>query len=194
MLGADINRLKGDIIFTKQLRGFPFTFHSTWGLFSPKNIDEGTELLINNIAINPEDISLDLGCGYGAIGLTVAKLSAKGSVHLIDKDFVAIEYANKNAKVNKIGNCKIYLSNGLSHVPDIHFDNIFSNVPGKVGKELYWIMINDAKKYLKKGGKLYIVFISGLKDFFKRNFKDVYGNYTYIASSKTYTVAIASKL
>lgn len=113
---------------------------------------------------------------------------------MIDKDFVGIKYANKNAKVNKINNCKIYLSNGFSHVPDIGFDNIVSNVPAKVGKEFYWIMINDAKKYLKKDGKLYFVFISGLKDFFKRNFKEIFGNYTFITSSKIYTVAMALKI
>ncbi len=185
----DIN-LKNDIIFQKVLRGFDFTFHSTWGLFSPREIDEGTELLINNIDIKETDISLDLGCGYAPIGLIIAKLTPHGFVHLVDKDFVAVNYAKKNADMNKLPNCQIYLSNGFSNIPDIKFDNIVSNIPAKTGKELYWIIMEDAKRYLKPGGKLYFVFISGLKEFFKRNFKEIFGNYTHIANSKTYTVGM----
>ncbi|OGK24062.1 methyltransferase [Candidatus Roizmanbacteria bacterium RIFCSPHIGHO2_12_FULL_37_9b] len=187
------NKLNKDIVFKKQLRGADFIFHSTWGLFSPKDLDEGSKLLIDNLDVNPTDISLDLGCGYGAIGITIAKLSPKGFVHLIDKDFVAVEYAKKNTRWNKLVNCDTYLSNGFSNVPNIQFNNIVSNIPAKVGKELYWIIIKDAKKHLKKDGKLYFVFISGLKKFFKRNFNKVFGNYTHIASSKTYTVAYAIK-
>lgn len=191
MLSA--NKLKKDIVFQKELRGFDFTFHSTWGLFSPKNIDEGTELLINNIDVKSKDISLDLGCGYGAIGLTIAKLSPQGSVHLIDKDFVAVDYAKKNTQINKINNCQIYLSNGFNNVPEIKFDNIVSNIPAKTGKEFYWIMMYDAKKYLKINGKFYLVYISGLKEFFKRNFREIFGNYKTIVSSKTYTIGYAIK-
>ncbi|MBI3385112.1 class I SAM-dependent methyltransferase [Candidatus Gottesmanbacteria bacterium] len=189
MPSRDFN-LKSDIVFQKNLRGFNFTFHSTWGLFSPKNIDEGTELLINNIDVKPDDVSLDLGCGYGAAGIVIAKLSPEGVVHMVDKDFVAIDYANKNIAVNNINNCKIYLSNGFSNVSDIKFDNIVCNVPAKTGKELYWIMMEDAKKHLKPEGKLYFVFISGLKEFFKRNFKEIFGNYTTVVASKTYTVGL----
>lgn len=190
MASRDTN-LKNDILFKKELRGFNFTFHSTWGLFSPKIIDEGTELLIENINVKPAGISLDLGCGYGAIGLTIAKLSPQGFVHMVDKDFVAIDYSKKNAEVNHINNSDIYLSNAFSNVPDIKFDNIVANIPAKTGKELYWIIIEDAKKHLKPGGKLYFVFVSGLKEFFKRNFKEIFENYNRIATNGTYTVAMA---
>lgn len=185
--------LKKDIVFSKKLKVNDFVFHSTWGLFSPKDVDEGTELLINHVDVKTTDVSLDLGCGYGAIGLSLAKLSPQGKVHLVDKDFVAVEYAKKNAQLNNLNNCDIYLSNGFSHVPDIQFDNIVSNIPAKTGKELYWIIMEDAKKYLKTGGKLYFVYISGLKEFFKRNLTEIFGNYTQIAKSKTYTVGMARK-
>lgn len=192
MASRDTN-LKRDIVFQKELRGFNFTFHSTWGLFSPKTIDEGTEFLIENLSVKPTDISLDLGCGYGAIGLTTAKLSPQGFVHMVDKDFVAIDYSKKNANINFINNCDIYLSNAFGNVPDIKFDNIVANIPAKTGKELYWIIIEDAKKHLKPGGKLYFVFISGLNEFFKRNFKEIFGNYNRVATNGTHTVAMAIK-
>lgn len=187
-----LDKLKKDICFEKTLKGHELKFCSTWGLFSQEGIDEGTELLINHLDIKPNDISLDLGCGYGAIGLTVTKLSPQGKVHLIDKDYVAVEYAKKNALLNKIENCEIYLSNTFEKVPEIQFDNIISNLPAKVSKELFWIIFLESKKYLKPGGKLYVVTISGLKEFIKRNFIEIFGNYEKLGQNKTYTTAVAS--
>lgn len=186
--------LKKDIRFEAKLRNIPLTFCSTWGLFSPERIDEGTALLLNEIEARRDDVSLDLGCGYGPIGLTLAKLSPQGSVHLIDKDFVAIEYAKKNAAANHITNCKIYLSNGFSHIPsELRFNTIASNLPAKSSKELYWVLFNNAKQYLKPGGRFYVVTISGLKEFIKRNFQETFGNYKKLKQGKTYTVAMAVK-
>lgn len=169
------------------------TFYSTWGLFSPKEIDEGSALLIKNVDVGESDQILDIGCGYGSIGLTLAKLAPHGKIHLIDKDFVAIDYTKKNAHINHIDNCEIYLSNGFSHVPDIQFDTIVSNLPAKVGKEFFWILLENSKKHLKPGGKIYVVTISGLRKFIKRNFIEFFGNYEKIDHNKTYTVAMASK-
>lgn len=173
------------------LRGFPMTFYSTWGLFSPREIDEGSALLIDNVEVASSDKLLDIGCGWGVIGLALAKLASQGKVHLIDKDYVAIDYAKKNARINHIDNCEIYLSNGFSNVPDTQFDTIVSNLPAKVGKELFWIILHDAKTHLRQGGKLYVVTISGLKEFIKRNFKEIFGNYEKAAQNKTYSVFLA---
>lgn len=60
-----------------------------------------------------------------------------------------------------------------------------------VGKELLWIIFLDSKKHLKPGGKFYVVTISGLKEFIKRNFKEVFGNYEKLGQNKTHTVALA---
>lgn len=190
---SDINNLKRDIRIDTQLRGFPMTFYSTWGLFSPKSIDEGTALLINSIEVNASDMILDIGCGYGPIGLTLAKFAPQGSVHLIDKDFIAVEYAKKNAHINHINNTEIYLSNGFSAVPNVQFDCIVSNLPAKVGKELIQILIFEAKEHLKPNGKLYVVTISGLREFIKRTFKECFGSYEKSAQNGTYTVSLAYK-
>ena len=82
---VDISRLCEDIVFEETLRGRAFTFHSTWGLFNPKRIDPGTRLLIEHIKAGPADRCLDLGCGYGPIGLSLGYLCPEGEVHLIDK-------------------------------------------------------------------------------------------------------------
>jgi 16S rRNA (guanine1207-N2)-methyltransferase len=194
MLPKNPQTLKQDIVFPANLRGHNLDFHSTWGLFSPTEIDEGSRMLIEEIDVKPADDTLEIGCGYGPIGLTIAKLSPQGRVHLLDKDFVAIDYTRKNAEINGIKNCDIYLSNAFSAVPeDQKFDNIVSNLPAKVGKELLYIILTDAKSHLKPGGKIVVVVISGLKEYIKRNFQEVFGNYEKLKQGKTYLVAQATK-
>jgi len=188
----DIRKLKEDIAFRANLLGDDFTFKSTWGLFSPTEIDEGTKFLLDYLEIQSGDVSLDIGCGYGALGLPIAKKSPQGVTHLVDKDFTALEYAKKNAALNGITNCEIYLSNGFSAVPhDAKFDLIVSNLPAKVGKELFWIFLDDAKRHLKPGGRIYVVTISGLREFIKRNFQEVFGNYEKVKQGAAYTVGKA---
>ncbi len=191
----DIKKFKADLEFKKELLERTYVFHSTYGLFSPKEIDFGTELLIKELKIKPTDLSLDLGCGYGAIGLVLAHLSPQGSVHMVDKDFVAVEFAQKNAALNNLPNCKVYLSNGFSKVPQgMQFDNVVSNFPANTGKELFSTIIFDAKTHLKPGGKLYIVTITALRQFVKRAFEEIFGNYSKPIQTSKYTVSVAEKM
>ena len=171
-----------------------FVFHSTWGLFSPREIDAGSRLLIRYMQVNETDICLDLGCGYGPIGLTMARLAPQGKVYMVDRDFVAVEYARKNAELNGVTNCEALLSNAFSHIPDdLQFDVIASNLPAHVGKELLYLILSDAKRHLKKDGRLYVVTIAGIRAFIKRNFVEVFGNYKKVKQGQNYTVALAVK-
>lgn len=189
-----IPELKSDIVFTTELKRQKLTLHSTWGLFSPKAIDEGTHLLLEYVEVSPDADILDLGCGYGPLGLTLAKLAPQGQTHLVDKDYVAVEFTAKNAGLNHLPNAKAYLSNGFSAVPaEQKFDLIVSNVPAKIGTELLQIFLHDAHAHLKPGGTLAIVTVSGLKDYMKRHLTAVFGNYEKLKQSKTYTAASAVK-
>lgn len=179
--------------FQAELCGTSLAFSATWGLFSPKGIDAGTHLLIEHIDIREGDICLDLGCGYGAIGITLAKCVQTSTVYMVDKDFVAVDYARKNVEQNRLQNCHVLLSNGFSHLPNIQFDLIVSNLPANVGKELLQIFLLDVKHYLKPNGRLYVVTISGLREFIKRNFKAVFGNYRKVKQRNTHTVAMATR-
>ena len=183
---------QSEITFQIKLRGFDLTFTTTWGLFSPKAVDAGTQLLIELLEIEVGDTCLDLGCGYGAIGVAMAKCTQTADVYMVDKDFVAVDYARKNVKQNQLSNCHILLSNGFSHLPDIQFDVIASNLPANVGKELLQIFFIDAKRHLKQGGRIYVVTISGLREFIKRNFMEVFGNYRKVKQRNTHTVAMAT--
>ena len=188
----NLNELRKDITFKEQLGGQSLTYHSTWGIFSPREIDEGTRLFMKYIKVNPDDDCFDLGCGYGPIGLTLAKLAPQGQTLMVDKDFMAVEYSNKNAKINQIKNASAILSNGFQHVdPALRFDLIASNIPAKVGKEMMSLMLHDARSRLKPKGRLYLVTINGLRQYMKRNLKEVFGNYKKLKQGAKYTVHLA---
>jgi 16S rRNA G1207 methylase RsmC len=190
----DIPKLKKDLSIQTTLLGHDLTLKTRWGVFSPRAIDEGTLLLMKYLDINEHDKCLDLGCGYGPIGLSVAKSCPQGEVHMVDKDFVAIELSNNNAKLNHIDNAQAYLSDAFSSVnKDNYFDQIISNVPAKVGREQLSIILYDAHDALKPGGKITFVTINGLRNFIKDNFKSVFGNYKKLKQGQKYTISQAIK-
>lgn len=189
----EVKKLREDIVFNETLKGFPFVFHTTWGIFSPRNIDEGTLLLLKYLEINENDDCLDLGCGYGPLGLTMAKLAPNGSTTLVDKDFKAVEYSNINAELNQLNNAEALLSNGFDQISKRKFDIVVSNVPAKVGNEMLSLFLHDAYKQMKSGGKIYVVTITGLRKYIKRNFEEVFGNYKKLKQGPNYTVAMATK-
>jgi 16S rRNA (guanine1207-N2)-methyltransferase len=189
-----LNALRQDIVFTAELGGRSQTLHSTWGLFSPREIDEGTRLLLAHLEVGPDDDCLDLGCGYGAIGLALATLAPRGQTLMVDKDFVAVDYATRNIRGNRLENARAQLSNGFDQIDaGQRFDLIASNIPAKVGKELLALLLHDAHARLRPGGRLYLVTINGLRQYMKRNLTEVFGNYDKLKQGAHYTVALAER-
>jgi len=138
------HQIRQDLTLQSIQRGHPINFKPTWGLFSPKAIDAGSQLLLDFLKIEENDNCLDLGCGYGILGLTMARSAPLGKTVLVDKDFVAVNYSEKNRRLNNIDNAECYLSNGFDQIPDQQFDIIVSNIPAKVGKEMLYIYLFDA--------------------------------------------------
>jgi len=189
----DLERLRQDIVFSDELMGHSLTFHTTWGLFSPKAIDEGTRLLLRHLEVQPDDRAIDLGCGYGPLGLAIARSAPQGSCLMVDKDFVAVEYANANARRNGVENAHAMLSDGLKHIPDQTFTLAVTNLPAKTSKEHYYLFFHDILEHLEPGGRCYVVVISGLRRFIERAFTEVFGNHSKVKQGKNYTVAMAVK-
>lgn len=189
----DPRNLRRDLVFEDNLLGHALTFHTTWGLFSPKGIDDGTRLLLDHLEVRPDDRALDLGCGYGPLGIAIARSAPQGSCLMVDKDFVAVEYANANARRNQAANATAMLSDGLRHVPGQTFSLAVSNLPAKTSKEHYYIFFNDIHDNLAPGGRFYVVVISGLRQFIARTFMEVFGNHTKVKQGRNYTVALARK-
>ncbi|OOZ74299.1 methyltransferase [Solemya velum gill symbiont] len=189
-----IDRLRQDIHFSETLNGHTLVFHTTWGIFSPRAIDEGTRLLLEHLEIRENDRAIDLGCGYGPLGLTIAKSAPQGECLMVDKDFVAVEYANANAARNHIDNASAMLSDGLKHIGrQQKFTLAVTNLPAKTSNEHYYLFFQDIYEHLEPGGRIYVVVISGLRQFIKRAFIEVFGNHKKIKQSKNYTVAMATK-
>lgn len=190
----EIAQLRADLVQTTTLMNQSLTLHSTWGLFSPREIDEGTRLLMGFLdAPKPGQTIVDLGCGYGPIGLALAKAQPEAEVILLDKDFVACAFAASNAQRNHLSNVIVKPSNGLDALRGQHVDRIVSNVPAKVGKEMWSIMLWDAAEALNPGGDIWFVSINGLRDYFKRTFKEQFGNYEKIKQGQNYTIHRAIK-
>lgn len=184
-----IDALRRDQVIDCELLDQRLTLHSTWGLFSPREIDAGTRLLLEHTPVPPDDSTIvDLGCGYGPIGISMAKACPTSQVMLLDKDFVAVEYAQGNIGRNHLKNAGAQLSNGLSAIQGSRFDRLYSNVPAKVGKEMWQIMLFDTWRGLNPGGEVWFVSINGLRDYFKRTMKEQFGNYEKVKQGKTYTV------
>lgn len=175
--------------------GKPYRFITSWGIFSPRQIDEGSRLLLDNLVVSDDDSVLDLGCGYGPLGICIAGAATQGSVLMVDRDFVAVEYCQKNIKLNGLTNAEAQLSNGFQHVPaDREFSLVVSNLPAKVGNEMMSLFLHDSYQRLKPDGRLVVVHILGLKSFIKRGFKEVFGNYKKLKQGKRYIVAEARRL
>ena len=190
----DPERLRDDIVFTTRLRDRELTFHSRWGLFSPRGIDDGTRLLIDHLDLKPSDHCLDLGCGYGPIGVIMARIAADGLTYLVDKDFVAVEYAEENAKRNGVSNYRALLSDGFSALPaEQQFDIVASNLPAKAGNEAYYVMFREAYEHLREGGRFYVVTLSAPRRFIERAFTEVFGNYKKVKQGRAHTVSMAVK-
>jgi 16S rRNA G1207 methylase RsmC len=189
---TELAALRAPIRFDAELAGRRLRFESTWGLFSPREIDAGTALLLRHVEVSAGADCLDLGCGYGPIGCTLAALAPAGRTLMVDKDFVAVDFARRNAALNGLTNAEAQLSNGFADIdPARRFDLVASNIPAKVGKELLTILLHDARARLNPGGQLYVVTVNGLREFMKRHLRDVFGNYDKLKQGPHYTVALA---
>lgn len=185
---------RSDIIFTQEVLGKPFTFHTTWGIFSPEKLDEGSLMLLDYIDFKASDNSIDLGCGYGVLGMTASRECPNGQHILIDKDFVAVEYARLNCQKNGLTNTEVFLSNGFNQVDkNKKFSLVMSNLPAKASKEQHYLYLLDAYERMEVGGRFYVVTINGLRDFMKRSFTEVFGNADKLKQGKTYTITVAIK-
>lgn len=173
------------------LLGKQYIFETKPGLFSKDKIDSGTQLLIEHMSINKTDSVLDLGCGYGVIGLVAADLASKGIVYMVDTDIRAIKYSKINAKLNNINNVEIIPSDGFDELKGITFDVILSNPPSHTPKETIRELLNGAREQLNPNGKLFFVVERRIKPMYKREVEKAFGDYEEISSGANHVVLLA---
>jgi 16S rRNA (guanine1207-N2)-methyltransferase len=142
-------------------------FRTSQELFSSHDIDLGSKFLLRTIVeagYPPPQSILDLGCGYGPLGLMLKALNPQSTVHLTDRDALAVEYARKNAALNNLSNVEDYGSLGYDDVTRKDFDLIVSNIPGKAGEPVITYLLREAQFYLKPGGIAAIVIVTPLAE------------------------------
>ena len=140
------------------LRGHPFQFTSDSGVFSKKEVDFGSRLLIETFEEPEVDGPiLDVGCGYGPIGLSLAREYTKRTIEMIDINERALELSKENAVLNKIDNVLIYKSDRLTNVKTEGFAVILTNPPIRAGKKVVHDILEQSFERLIIGGELWVV-------------------------------------
>ena len=167
------------------------TIKTDAGVFSKDKIDKGSETLIAAARKSdyPEGNLLDLGCGYGIIGISLAKSFKNRLIEMVDVNERALSLAKANAQTNQVENVEIYPSDVFSNVTNKKLAGIISNPPIRAGKKVVHQILEEAYDHLIKGGKLQIVIQrkQGAPSA-KKKMKEVFGNVERIALEKGYWV------
>ncbi|WP_438313577.1 class I SAM-dependent methyltransferase [Sporosarcina sp. FA9] len=144
--------------WSTELRGKTLRFRTDAGVFSKGEVDFGSRLLAETFVMTKtEGDILDVGCGYGPIGLSISASFPERNVHMVDVNDRALNLAKLNAELNKVGNCKIYSSDALSAVTEEEFAAILTNPPIRAGKDTVFKFYDEAYSKLKNGGELWVV-------------------------------------
>lgn len=139
------------------LRGHKLRFNTDAGVFSKTGIDFGSRVLIEALKLDVNANVLDVGCGYGPIGITAAKLASEGHVTMIDINERAIELALENAKLNGVSNVSVLQSDLFERVTELKFDVIITNPPIRAGKDIVHQIFEEGEKLLSAGGSMWVV-------------------------------------
>ena len=137
-------------------RGIPLSFQTDAGVFSKGEVDTGTRLLLEALPEEMKGDVLDLGCGWGVIGISIARKWPETRVTMADVNTRALDLSRENAKRNRVEVTCIE-SDGMAAVEGQTFDAVVTNPPIRAGKQVIYKMFADAAKSLNPGGALYLV-------------------------------------
>ena len=162
------------------------------GVFSRKGLDRGTKVLLDYLEVlNDDKTALDLGCGYGVIGIYLA-LTHQLSVDMVDVNKRALELSEKNSVLNKV-KTNVYMSDGFSDVKD-KYDLIISNPPIRAGKKVYYKFFEDSIHYLNEKGRLYVVINKKHGALSAINYLEtIYGSVQVVGKDKGFYVLLCEK-
>jgi 16S rRNA (guanine1207-N2)-methyltransferase len=142
---------------TVHVRGVSLQLRTDAGVFSRGRLDRGSELLLEAFSVGPRELILDLGCGYGVLGIVAAKLSEGGHVILTDVNARAVALSEENLRINGVRNAEVRLGNLYSPVAGLTFDHILCNPPLRAGRKVVDRIVSEGAAHLLDGGHLWLV-------------------------------------
>ncbi len=181
-----------ELTWNFSLRDKKFHFTADTGVFSKNTVDFGSRLLIETFE-EPEGVTgdfLDMGCGYGPIGLSLAASFRERTVEMVDVNQRALDLAKRNAKANQISNVRIYVSSIYKNIPkEKKFAAIVINPPIRAGKETVHQMLSEGYEFLTEQGTLTVVVQKkqGAPSAEKK-MESVFGNVEVLARDKGYWI------
>ena len=156
-----------------EINGIKLIFETANTVFSPSSIDKGTLSMLSLVDFSANDKLLDLGCGYGVVGIYAAKIIGTQNVIMSDIDETCVRLSKKNAEINDINGIKIIHSNGFANINDNDFTLILSNPPYHTDFSLPKYFIEKGFNRLKIGGRLFMV--TKRKDWYKNKITAIFG-------------------
>jgi 16S rRNA (guanine1207-N2)-methyltransferase len=178
------------------LKGIDLVLKTEPSLFSPCHVDAGTIAMLSLVDFHTDDKVLDLGCGYGPVGILAAKMIGPAHVFMIDNDPVAIQCTRLNAGLNGVPGVNVLLSNGFSKLQEAHFTKILFNPPYHTDFSVPKQLIHKAFNRLDLGGRMFMV--TKYRDWCEKKLRAIFGSVTthqvndynvFIATKKSFTWA-----
>jgi len=177
-----------------RLRGEPFEFITASSVFSKKRVDLGTRLLVEAMFLPETGAVLDVGCGYGAVGIVAAATNSRLNVIMTDLNMRAVNLARQNVEINKVNNAEVRCGYLYEPVKDLMFDSILSNPPVSAGMETVKAIITEAPKAMTHEATLQMVIRSKIgSKTLALVFNETFGNCQVLARKSGYRVLMAEK-
>ena len=177
-----------------RLRGVPFEFLTTSSVFSKRRVDTGTRLLIETMVLPKSGCVLDVGCGYGAVGIGAATFNPACQVILADVNARAVRLARDNALRNKAANVEVRQGYLYEPVEELTFNCVLSNPPVSAGMAIVKAIIIEAPKVMAEKATLQMVVRSKIGGkTLPAVFEEAFGNCLVLARESGYRVLTGQK-
>lgn len=172
-----------------EILGKTLRFVTGNGVFSRRELDEGTRLLLESCDLQNAQTVGDLGCGWGAVACAISSTRGDAQVFGCDINFRAVQLAQGNLQTNASANAHLWCGDGFSAVGDNFFDAILFNPPIRAGNIVIQKLFDDAHRTLKIGGHLWTVVrtAQGAKSWAKK-LESQFGNCRTVCIEKGYRV------
>lgn len=156
------------------ITGIDLTFKTSSQLFSPRYIDKSTLAMLSLVEFTSNEKVLDLGCGYGVVGIWAAKLIGPENVVMLDIDPEAVEISRENAKLNRVEGVRIYHSDGFRNMEETDFSTIICNPPYHTDFAVAKHFVHKGFNRLRIGGRMYMAAKREL--WYKNKLNGIFGN------------------